>query len=107
MGDDPDAKDDPQEARREERHPVAIAGKYRRGAGRPTAVQLLDLSRSGCRFFDKFGSLKVGSEITIRVGEFGPIVSSIRWREDSYVGVAFEPPLHDAILEHITAQKNG
>ena len=92
------------EVRRDPRHPVAIPGRYRRGAGRPTDVQFLDLSRSGCRFFDKFGTLKVGSQITLKIGTFGPIVSTIIWRRDGYVGVAFEPPLHDAVLDHITAR---
>ncbi|MGB3740389.1 MAG: PilZ domain-containing protein [Pontixanthobacter sp.] len=97
-------EDGPGDIRRDPRHPVAIPGRYRRGAGLPTDVQFLDLSRSGCRFFDKFGNLKVGSEITLRISTFGPIVSAIRWRKDSYVGVAFEPPLHEAVLDHITAQ---
>ncbi len=91
----------PLDARFETRHPVAVPGVYRRGTGVAANVQLLDLSRSGCRFFDRFGRLREGSEITIRIGGFGPIVSVIRWRKNSYVGVSFEPPLHDAILDNI------
>ena len=90
-----------QESRREERHPVGVPGRYRRGAGIPSDVQLLDLSKSGCRFFDKFGSLKPSTELTIRIGTMGPIVAKVRWRASSYVGVSFEPALHDAILDHI------
>ncbi len=92
---------DSQESRREERHSIGVPGRYRRGAGIPSDVQLLDLSKSGCRFFDKFGSLKPGTELTIRIGTMGPIVAKVRWRASSYVGVSFEPALHDAIFDHI------
>lgn len=88
-------------SRREERHRVGVPGKYRRGAGVPSLVQLLDLSKSGCRFYDRFGNLKPNTDVTIRIGDLGPIVAHVRWRQDSYVGVAFDPPLHDAILDHI------
>ena len=89
------------ESRRDGRHSVGITGRYRRGAGIPSDVVLQDLSRSGCRFYDRFGKLKIDSEITLRIGQFGPIVAVIRWRKDSYVGVSFEPPLHDAVFDHI------
>ena len=103
MPDDQDSCE-PLDSRLDERHPVAVPGRYRRGSGIPSDVQLLDLSRAGCRFFDRFGRLRQNSEITIRIGEFGPIVSIIRWRADSYVGVSFEPPLHDAILDYIRTE---
>lgn len=90
-------------ARSEDRQAVGIPGRYRRGAGVPSDVQLLDLSKSGCRFYDRFGSLKTGTELTIRIGTIGPIVAIVRWRKDTYVGVSFEPPLHDAIYDHICA----
>ena len=99
--DNPHEPEGSPEFRREERHPVGVPGRYRPGAGIPTHVQLLDLSKSGCRFFDKFGSLKPDTELTIRIGSMGPIVAKVRWRANSYVGVSFEPPLHDAILDHI------
>lgn len=91
------------QSRREERHRVGVPGKYRRGAGMPSLVQLLDLSKSGCRFYDRFGNLKPDTDVTIRIGDLGPIVAHVRWQQDSYVGVAFDPPLHDAILDHIRA----
>ena len=97
-----EAQYEPQgETRREERHPVVVPGRYRRGAGIASDVQLLDLSKSGCRFYDRFGSLKPGTELTVRIGQFGPIVAKVCWRNSSYVGVAFDPPLHDAILDNI------
>ncbi len=93
----------PDNARSEERQTVGIPGRYRRGAGIPSDVQLLDLSKSGCRFYDRFGSLKPGTELTFRIGSIGPIVALVRWRKDTYVGISFEPPLHDAIYDHICA----
>ena len=79
-------------------------GRYRTGRGVPRDVELLDLSKTGCRFFDRFGRLENGTEISLRVGTIGPIVATVRWQEERYVGVSFDPPLHEAVLDHMTQQ---
>ena len=85
------------------RFDVGVAGRYRVGRGVARDVELYDLSGNGCRFFDRFGRLEEGSDITLRIGAVGPILANVRWRKNGYVGVCFEPPLHEAVLDHLRA----
>ena len=94
------------EIRREDRHGVAVDGRYRTGTGVPKDVSVLDISEGGCRFFDKFGRLTPGAQITIRVGPIGPIPATVRWCEGQVVGVEFEDPIYGPVLDHIRSQLN-
>lgn len=87
--------------RREARHFVRVAGRYRPRAGNARDIWIKDISETGCRFFDKFSVLSVDSGITFRVGTIGPIPARVRWREKSVVGIQFETPLHPSVLDHI------
>lgn len=95
---------DDHEIRREERHGVAVEGRYRTGSGVPKDVSVLDISEGGCRFFDKFGRLIPGARITVRIGAIGPIEATVRWCEDQVVGVEFDNPIYGPVLEHIRRQ---
>jgi hypothetical protein len=95
---------DPHEAsnqRREPRHEVQVAGRYRSRVGASRDIWIKDISETGCRFFDKFSVLPVDTNITFRVGTIGPIPARVRWREKSVIGIQFETPLHPSVLEHI------
>lgn len=90
-----------EETRREQRHHVAVEGRYRTGSGVPKDVSVLDISERGCRFFDKFGSLIPGAQITVRIGPIGPIAATVKWAERQVVGVEFENPIYGPVLDHI------
>lgn len=92
------------EDRREERHHIAVEGRYRTGSGVPKDVSVLDISECGCRFFDKFGNLLPGAQITIRIGPIGPIAATVKWAERQVVGVEFENPIYGPVLDHIRNQ---
>lgn len=95
---------EPQDApnqRREPRHEVQVAGRYRSRVGASRDIWIKDISETGCRFFDKFSVLPVDTNITFRVGSIGPIPARVRWREKSVVGIQFDTPLHPSVLEHI------
>ena len=95
---------EPQEGsnqRREPRHVVQVAGRYRSRVGASRDIWIKDISETGCRFFDKFSVLPVDSAITFRVGTIGPISAKVRWREKSVIGIQFDTPLHPSVLEHI------
>ncbi|GMM93377.1 PilZ domain-containing protein [Qipengyuania sp. MTN3-11] len=99
---------DGSESRREPRHVVQVAGNYRarnRGGGTKD-IWIKDISETGCRFFDKFSILEVGSSILFRVGNVGPISAQVRWREKNVVGIQFDQPLYPSVLEHIVATMN-
>ncbi|MHA6317496.1 PilZ domain-containing protein [Altererythrobacter sp. CAU 1778] len=101
---DPQMPQRSNEEREAERRTISAIGRYRSGRGIAREVELQNLSRTGCRFFERFGKLEPGKEISLRVGSLAPIIATVRWREKGYVGVSFDPPLHDAVWNHVTTQ---
>ena len=91
------------ELRREERYSITTNGRYRKGTGVRFDIAIRNLSEYGCNFADLVGRVEVGDEITIRIGEIGPIESQVRWIEKRQVGVQFDQPLHPSVLDHIIA----
>ncbi len=89
---------------RAERATVGVQGKYRRGSGVARDVWITDLSQAGCRFYDRFGTMKPGTEITLRLGTFGPIPAIVRWWDNQVNGVEFIEPLHISVFEHVCSQ---
>ena len=93
---------DPQDRRREERHAIGAWGRYRTGRGVARHVKIFDVNARGCRFYDKFGTLKPESHITMKIGNIGPLLTYVRWTEGFVVGCEFDEPLYGAVLDHIT-----
>lgn len=87
--------------RREKRYDIEIWGKYRRGRGSATLVQIFDLSEFGCQFRGLWGRLEVGAAISLKIGSIGPISAKVVWIEDTRVGIEFVDPLHPSVLVHI------
>jgi len=92
--------------RRDERHDIAIYGRFRY-AGRNYDVPLLDLSETGARFYDKYGSLESDTVLNLRIDEMGPFQATVRWRKGDYVGVQFERPLYGPVMDYIIAKGKG
>lgn len=88
------------------RHSVTIYGKFRYN-GRAYDVPLQDLSETGCRFFDRNGSLEKDTQIRLTIGGMGPFDATVRWNRQQYVGVEFDRPIYGPILEHIISQSGG
>lgn len=95
------------EKRDDFRHTVKIQSRYRTGRGVARDVVVTDLSRHGCRMFDRFSSLAEGRYISIRIGSIGPIQAKVRWREHSVVGLEFDDPIHPSVLEHMRFTIDG
>lgn len=91
------------EHRRDERRNVGVEGRYRTGNGVPRDVWITDISRTGCRFYDRFGNLPPGTSISIRIAGIGPIDATVRWLEQHVNGIEFVNPLYDAVYDHICA----
>lgn len=89
------------EHRREDRHMVHVAGAYRARQSGSRDVWIKDVSEQGCRFFDKFSVLKVGTEVLLKLGNVGPLAAHVRWREGNIVGAEFEQKLHPSVVSHI------
>ncbi|MBX7541118.1 PilZ domain-containing protein [Qipengyuania sphaerica] len=90
--------------RREQRYSITVNGRYRKGTGVRFDIAIRDLSEYGCQFADLVGRLQKDEEITIRIGEIGPIPSRVKWVEKRQAGVEFDEPLHPSVLEHIIAK---
>jgi hypothetical protein len=95
------------DTRRNERHPVEIQGRYRTGSGQPRDVIVTDLSKSGCRIFDRFCNLDLGRFITLRIGSIGPIDAKVVWRKSDVAGLQFGNDIHPQVLEHMVYTVDG
>ena len=94
--------DDDPNRRRADRQDIGAWGSYRTGRGVARDVKILDVNEKGCRFLDKFGTLKPDDRLVLRIGNIGPLLTYVRWNENSEVGAEFEEPLYGAVLDHIT-----
>ena len=83
------------------RNRVRIRASLRTGSGRAKEVWVTDLSKTGCRLHDRFGTMQRGKIVSLRFGEIGPVVGTVRWWENHTNGIEFEQPLHDVIVEQI------
>ncbi len=92
------------QTRGEERYPKKLHGRYRTGNGLVRDVAVTDLSKRGCKFFDRFNRLQPGTYVSIRIGGLGPLDATVRWTKDHFVGLEFNRALHDAMLEHMRTE---
>lgn len=88
------------EARKSERHGLAVHGNYRL-SGKRHDVFFVELSDKGCRFYDRYSPLEVGDDINLRIEDLGPFGATVRWRSAKYIGVQFETPLYGPVFDHI------
>lgn len=102
---------DQTEARNSPRFEVAVQGRYRTGNGSARDVPVIEISETGCRFYDRFGRLMPDSELSIKIETIGPILATVRWSKDYIVGVEFQRPIYGPVLEYIrdklASQKAG
>ncbi len=96
-------KDGRLELRREQRYSISVPGRYRKGTGVRYNIAIKDLSEYGCQFADLTGRLASGDEITIRVGDIGPLDARVKWSDKRQIGVEFDQPLYPSVLDHIIA----
>jgi len=61
---------------------------------------IVDLSTSGCRIATK-GSFLNGTRVCLRMLDMQAWWGTVVWEADGEIGVAFEHPLHPAVVEHI------
>ena len=84
---------------------MAAQGRYRKGTGIRFDIALCNLSEYGCQFADLVGRLQVGDEITVRIGDIGPVPACVKWVTRRQCGIEFEEPLHPSVLGHIVARE--
>ena len=72
-----------------------------RGSG-VVELDLLDLSAGGCMVGFR-GRGDVGERVLVRLPGLGFQPAEVVWLEDARAGIAFEEPLHEAVLDHLSA----
>lgn len=87
--------------RKSPRHSVTIIGHYRSGSGLKRQVTMIDLSETGCRFYDRRSVLRVDSALALRIQTLGPFDATVRWMTADMIGVEFANPIYGPIFEHI------
>lgn len=92
------------EGRNSNRHAVTIPGRYRTGSGIVREVSLVDISESGCRFYDKFCNLTLRQIISLRIENLGPFEAQVVWEDRQWVGVAFTRPVYGPVFDHIVSE---
>lgn len=65
-------------------------------------VELLDISASGARVAT-YRRFTAGQQVYLTVDQLRSIKCVVRWAKPGEIGVAFERPLHVAILDHLAA----
>ncbi len=89
------------ETRGTPRFDISVQGRYRAGNGLARHVPILEISETGCRFYDRFGRLTAGAKISIKIETIGPIFATVRWCMDHIAGVKFERPIYGPVFEFI------
>lgn len=89
------------------RYPVSVAGRYRTGSGVSRDVRVRDLSENGCQFFDKFGCLRRGAPLSLRIAGVGPFDAVVAWSKGQEVGIRFLNPLYGPVMDHVRTALNG
>jgi hypothetical protein len=90
----------PCEARQELRIAVsleAVMGSSQLGRRR---VELLDLSRLGCRLRSVL-NLATGSRVVITIPELAPMGAQVRWVRDDNIGLRFDSALHPMVVSRV------
>lgn len=94
---------DPQPARhdwRPIRWPADVAAEVREPRSCPLPVRIVELSISGCRVWAGF-RLRTGGPAIVQVAGLAALAGRIVWARDWQASIAFDAPLHPAVVRHI------
>ncbi|MEM7702773.1 MAG: PilZ domain-containing protein [Pseudomonadota bacterium] len=87
---------------RSQRLATTLTGSYRTPRGFECDVDVDDLSLGGCRVDDLRGGLQLGEYVQVTIGETGPFVAEVAWRQSARVGLQFTRPIPAHILKELT-----
>lgn len=78
---------------------VIIPGKCQVGQRPAEEVLVTDLSARGCRLRGNSIGVTKAEPVQLWLGEAAPIAARLRWIKSGSLGLAFESPLDEAILQ--------
>lgn len=84
-------------------NPVRISGTCQVGDREAEDILVTDLSAVECQLRLTSIGLAKGEAFTLRLGKEAPIAGRLRWVRQDAVGVAFDVPLDEAVVERLLA----
>jgi hypothetical protein len=87
-------------SRKSERVALEIGAGLRQRGGTGVGIQIMDLSTDGFRASTHL-QLEKGSDVWLRLPGLEPYQAKVMWAKGSFIGCAFERPLHPAVLDMI------
>lgn len=93
-------------SRKAERVTLEMGAGLRQRGGTGVAIQIMDLSVDGFRATTHL-SLAKGADVWLRLPGLEPYQARVMWAKGSFVGCAFERPLHPAVLDMIVNKAGG
>lgn len=76
-------------------------GTYRTSRGAVQRVEFEDISLGGCRVEDLASQLGLGEYVELTIGEAGPFIAEVAWRQTTRVGLEFSQPLPKRVLARL------
>ena len=89
------------QGRRETRRAVELPGRARWNVSLRADVAVLDISLHGCQISFAAEAMPLGTVVFIRPVDTCTLRGSVRWSNVYGMGLAFDHPLHPAVLEHL------
>src|SRR5688572_13134810 len=85
--------------RAEERTQVSIEGRCRAGERELQDVLVLDLGPNGCRLLGLSVGVTKSDPLELWLGDAGPVAARLKWAKRGSLGIAFDAPLDEALLQ--------
>lgn len=91
--------------RRHGRRKVLIDASLRDASGAARDAELTDLSEAGCRMELDGDAATEDQFLVVRPGAIEGIAGRVRWTRGNAAGVEFGDPLHPAVVEHVSGER--
>lgn len=90
------------ERRQNDRFQANYNAEVRYRSGRKLELPVLDISLGGCMVDARAWSIRPGETLSIKLPGLGYQPAELVWIEDERAGIAFEEPLYEPTLEHLS-----
>lgn len=78
-----------------------VRAKVRAKTGGSIDLQVLDISAGGCMVDFHGSAARPGERVLVTLPGLSALPAELVWAEDGRAGIAFEAPLHEAVLARL------
>lgn len=93
--------------RRLTRHRLALRATLRTGLRTPIPGVICDLSVNGCSLSSPCPLEPEGTRVYVRPEGLGAIAGHVRWAIPGRIGIEFESPLYEPVVDHLLRLHGG